>query len=171
MLTTLAVLSQALRTALLAGGFIMVVLAAVDWAVRTRRLNPFSGASRFMRARVEPRLAGIERLVVRSGGHPSATAWWAVFAYVVLALLVLAAADLILETVAEASLALSAGPLGIAVLVVQWTFGFLILALMIRVLSSWIPPLARSRWTAWSIGGHGLVPPSPPPGAAGARTA
>lgn len=150
MIPTLAVLSQALRTALFAGGVVLAAVAALDWAVRTRRITPFGGVSRFVRSRVDPRLAGIERLVLRSGGHGSTTPWWGLLAYVVLALLILALVDLVVGLVADATVAASAGPAGLLWLAVHWTFGFLILALLVRVISSWIPALARSRWARWS---------------------
>jgi YggT family protein len=152
MLSTLAALSQGLRTVLLAGGIVCVALAAVDWAVRVRRINPFNPAARFLRARIDPRLAGVERLVLRAGGHPSTTPWWAVVGYVVVALLLLALADLALSVVGDIQTALLGGLPGIVWLLVHWTFGFLILALIVRVLSTWIPPLAASRWARWSYG-------------------
>lgn len=150
MLLTLAVLSQALRTALFAGGIAAVAVAALDWAVRTRRITPFTGISRFMRSRVDPRLTGIERLVLRAGGHQSATPWWAVLAYVVIALLVLAFVDLATGLVFDATRAMAGGLAGLLWLVVHWGFGFLILALLVRVIASWIPRLAVSRWASWS---------------------
>lgn len=150
MLTTLAVFGQVLRTALLLVGVALVGVAAVNWAVRARRLNPFGGIARFMRGRVDPRLGGIERLVVRTGGHPSTTPWWALVAYVVLALVLLGLLDMLRRMVIDASIALSSGAAGLTWLVADWALGFLIVALMIRVLSSWIPSLTYSRWTAWS---------------------
>lgn len=152
MLSTLAVLSQVLRTALLAGGLVVTAIAALDWAVRTRRINPFNGIARFMRARVEPRCTGIERLVLRAGGHQSATPWWAAFAYVLLALAVLAGVDFVLDAVGALAIALAGGALGIVALLVHWLFGFFIFALLVRVVASWVPPLASSRWVTWSYG-------------------
>jgi uncharacterized protein YggT (Ycf19 family) len=151
-LPDLAVLIQTLRTVLLFGAIGVAAVAAVDWAVRTRRINPFNGVARFMRSRVEPRLAGVERQVLRAGGRPSTTPWWVLLAYVVLALLLLAALDLILSLIADLVGAMTAGPVGIVLLLIHWTFGFLSIALMVRVLSSWFPRLAASRWTSWSYG-------------------
>jgi YggT family protein len=144
--------AQLLRTALLAGWVLVLGIAALDWAVRTRRISPFNGISRFMRARVDPMLAGIERLVVRAGGHQSATPWWGAFAYVVAALALMAAVDFAVEAVHDVVLAANGGALGIMLLAVHWTFGFFILALLVRVFASWVPPLARSRWLWWSHG-------------------
>jgi YggT family protein len=149
---TLAALTAALRIALLIGGGVLVTIAALDWGVRTRRINPFSGVARFMRTRVEPRLAGIERQVMRAGGHQSTTPWWALVAYVVCGVLLLAGADLLTSLVRDAVVATSVGGAGILLLVVRWTFGFLQVALLVRVIVSWLPSLATRRWVSWSFG-------------------
>jgi YggT family protein len=151
-LDTLAALTAALRIALLIAGGVLVTIAAVDWGVRTRRINPFSGVARFMRTRVEPRLAGIERQVMRAGGHQSTTPWWALVAYVVGGVLLLAGADLLTSLVRDAVVATSMGGAGILLLVVRWTFGFLQFALLVRVIASWFPSLAMRRWVSWSFG-------------------
>lgn len=152
LLDGLSALTLILRSALLAGALVLAGVAAVDWAVRTRRINPFNGVARFMRARVDPRLAGIERQVTRVGAHPAATPWWALLAYIVFALLLIAGVDMLAGLVRDAAMASSAGPAGILRLVVGWAFGFLRFALLVRVLSSWIPRLAGSPWVRWSFG-------------------
>jgi YggT family protein len=149
---TLAALTAALRIALLIGGGVLVTIAALDWGVRTRRINPFSGIARFMRVRVEPRLAGIERQVMRAGGHQSSTPWWAVVAYVVCGVLLLALVDLLTSLVRDAVVATSLGGAGLLLLIVRWTFGFLQFALLVRVIASWFPSLATRRWVSWSFG-------------------
>jgi len=151
-LVVLALVSDSLRTLLLAGGIAFAAVAAVDWAVRTRRLNPFSGVARFMRARVDPRLAGVERQVARGGGHPASTPWWALVVYVVGAALLLAAIDMLSSLVREALVATSMGSVGLLLLAVRWTFGILLLALVVRVIVSWFPQLATRRWVSWSFG-------------------
>jgi YggT family protein len=151
-LPAIAVLTHTLRTVLLWGALAVAAIAAIDWTVRTRRINPFNGVARFMRSRVEPAMAGVERQVVRAGGRPSTTPWWALLAYVVLALLLIAAVDVVVSLVDELTNAVSAGGFGILFLLVHWTFAFLTIALIVRVLSSWFPRLAVSRWTSWSYG-------------------
>lgn len=149
-LSALAALSTLLRSALLAGGVAIAILAAADWAARTRRISPFSGVARFTRTRVDPHLAGIERQVIRVGGHPSATPWWGLVAYVVLAALLLAALDLLISLLREAAIASTLGGAGILFILVRWTFSFLQFALLVRVLSSWFPRAAASPWVRWS---------------------
>ena len=151
-LAALQALSSILRSVLLAGGVVLAVVATVDWAARTRRISPFGAPSRFLRTHVNPRLGGIERQVVRAGGHPASAPLWALVAYVVAAALLLAALDMIGGLVREVLFATEAGGAGFIALAVRWIFAFLRLALLVRVFGSWFPRLASSRWLRWSFG-------------------
>ena len=166
LLGAVATLTAVLRGAFLIGGVVLGAVAAADWAVRTRRLNPFGGVARFLRARVDPQLAGIERRVLRAGGRPTATPLWALMAYVIAAMLVLAALEMIASLMRQAAFATSLGGGGLLLLGVRWTFGFLTFALFVRVVASWIPSVGASRWVRWSFGAtewmlrplRGLIP-------------
>ncbi|PYP77493.1 MAG: hypothetical protein DMD35_15280 [Gemmatimonadetes bacterium] len=166
LLAVVATLTAFLRSAFLVGGVVLGAVATADWAVRTRRLNPFGSVARFLRARVDPQLAGIERRVLRAGGRPTATPLWALVAYAIIALLVLAGLEMIAALVREAAFATAMGGSGLLLLVVRWTFGFLTFALLVRVISSWVPTLGASRWVRWSFGAtewmlrplRGLIP-------------
>ncbi|MDB4913630.1 MAG: hypothetical protein JWM95_1274 [Gemmatimonadetes bacterium] len=151
-LATIAAISGILRSVLLAGGALLAVVAAADWAVRTRRINPFSGLARFMRTNVDPRLMGVERQLVRVGGQSSVTPWWALAAYCILALVVLAGVDFVAQLLSDAIFASSRGGMGIVGLLIHWTFAFLRVALLVRVIGSWFPGIARSAWLGWSFG-------------------
>jgi len=151
LLGVVATLTAFLRGAFLVGGVVLGAVAAADWAVRTRRLNPFGGVARFLRARVDPQLAGIERRVLRAGGRPTATPLWALMAYVIAAMLVLAALEMLASLLRQAAFATSLGGGGLLLLAVRWTFGFLTFALLVRVIASWVPALAASRWVRWSF--------------------
>jgi len=151
-LAVFALVSYVVRRALLAIGILLAVVATLDWATRTRRLNPFSGIARFMRARVDPRLTGVERQVVRAGGQLTTTPWWALLAYVVIAALTIALVDGVIGLVMDAQGAFARGVAGVLFLLVRWTFAFLKIALIVRVVVSWLPRLAHSRWLSWSFG-------------------
>lgn len=151
-LVALAALTAVLRSVLLGMGLVFAAVAAADWAARSRRMNPFSGIARFLRGNVDPRLAGIERQVLRAGGHQSATPWWALVAYVVIAALLLAALDMIVGLVRELVFATAMGGTGFLVLIVRWAFAFLRFALLVRVLASWFPRAAGTPWLRWSFG-------------------
>lgn len=148
----LVTIADVLRTVLLAGGVVLAAVAAADWAVRTRRLNPFGGVARFLRNSVDPRLAGVERQVVRAGGHPSSTPLWALVAYAVIGALVIALFNMIISLLGQAVAATTLGGIGIVWLLVHWAFAFLRLALLVRVLSSWFPRATYSPWIRWSFG-------------------
>ncbi len=150
-LAGLSAFAAGLRTALLFGGIAVALVATADWAARTRRLSPFSGVARFLRAQVDPRLTGIERQVTRVGGHASATPWWALVVYVILAAVLLAAVDVVSSLVREALGASSLGSLGIFALALHWVFRFFTFALLVRVIASWFPRAAHSPWMRWSF--------------------
>jgi YggT family protein len=151
-LYVLGLVSHVFRVALLAIGVLLAVIAALDWASRARRLNPFGAVARFMRNHVDPRLGGVERQVVRMGGQLSSTPWWALLAYVVCAALAIALVDAVIGLVLDARFALGRGAPGVLLLLVHWTFAFLKIALLVRVVVSWVPRLAYSRWLSWSFG-------------------
>lgn len=148
----LGLVSHIVRVALLAIGVVLAVVAALDWGARTRRLNPFGAIARFMRNQVDPRLAGVERQVVRMGGQLSATPWWALLAYIICAALAIALVDAAIGLVLDARFALDRGAPGVLLLLVRWIFAFLKIALIVRVMVSWLPRLAYSRWLSWSFG-------------------
>jgi len=147
-----ATLTAFLRGAFLVGGVVLGAVAAADWAVRTRRLNPFGSVARFLRARVDPQLVGIERRVLRAGGRPTATPLWALMAYVIAAMLVLAGLEMIASLLRQAVMATTVAGAGLLLLAVRWTFGFFTFALLVRVISSWVPRLESSPWVRWSFG-------------------
>ena len=166
LLGAVATITAFLRIAFLAGGVVLATVAAADWAVRTRRLNPFGGVARFLRARVDPQLTGIERQVLRAGGRPTATPLWALMAYVIAAMLVLAGLEILSSLLGQAAMASTGGGRVVLLVAVRWTFGFLTFALLVRVISSWVPSLGASRWLRWSFGAtewmlrplRGLIP-------------
>jgi len=132
---------------------VAVVVGAVcvaDWAVRTRRLKPFSGIARFMRSNVDPLLAPIERQVVLRGGQPHTAPWWAFGAVILGGILVLYLLEFVIGALARATYASSAGPRGILALLVSWGTALLQFALIVRVLGSWFGQTRYSRWTSWS---------------------
>ena len=142
--------SQVLRLALLSIAIVFGVICILDWAVRTRKISPFNAVARFCRSTVDPFIAPIERKVVRAGGNPAAAPLWALAAVVIGGILLLSLLDFILLEVARSAIAAQNGVAGIFHLLVRWTFTILKLALIVRVVSSWLPISPYSRWVAWS---------------------
>lgn len=144
-----AVFLGAVKMVLLYVGIGVAIVCVLDWAVRTRRISPFSRTARLTRARVDPMLRPIERVIVRAGGVPTNAAWWGLVAYVVFAILLITLLQFVGGILTQVVFAASE-PRSIGPLLLSWTFSFLRLALLVRVLSSWFPVSPHSRWVRWS---------------------
>src|SRR5262245_24306551 len=149
-LTTLDAVIAVVRVAFLASAVVAAAVCVTDWAVRTRRISPFSGVARFFRGSVDPLLAPIERRIVSGGGLPSNAPWWALAGVVVTGIVVIWLLGFVRGLVISASLAGTAGPRGVLRLVVAWAFGLLQLALFARVIASWIRVSPARAWVRWS---------------------
>jgi YggT family protein len=141
---------QLLRTALLMVALVFGAVCVLDWAVRTRKISPFNALARFCRSTVDPFLAPIERKVVRAGGTPASAPLWALTAVVVGGILLLTFLDFIRLEIVGAVVAWGEGSVGIFHLLLSWTFTILKAALLVRVVSSWLPVSPYSRWVSWS---------------------
>jgi len=128
----------------------MALLAVVDWAVRTRRISPFSGIARFCRRVVDPMLVPVERTVVRAGGRPASAPWWMLVAVVVGGLIFIYLLEFLGVLLAQLSYGLSQ-PATLPVILISWAFKLVELALLVRVISSWLPISPYSRWIRWSF--------------------
>lgn len=128
------------------------LLCLLDWAVRKRYINPFSGLARFLRSTVDPFIAPIERRVVRAGGQPAAAPWWALAFAVIASILLVTILSFLRNQIAMAAFAMYGGPAGIYRLLLSWTIAFLRIALLVRVISSWLPVSPFAWWVRWSYG-------------------
>ena len=127
----------------------VAVIALLDWAVRTRKLNPFGPIARFCRRFVDPLMAPIERRVVRRGGLPSSAPWWTLVAVVVGGILLIALLTFVGRLMSEVAFGVSS-PARFGVLLLSWAFSLLRIALIVRVLSTWIQISPYSVWIRWS---------------------
>jgi len=140
-----------LRIALLFVAVVFGFICLLDWAVRTRRISPFNAVARFCRSTVDPIIAPIERRVVRAGGVPASAPLWALAAVVIGGILLLSVVDFFRAQVIMTLMASQAGSAGIFRLLVHWTFAILRIALIVRVISSWLPISPYSPWIRWSF--------------------
>ena len=141
---------QILRTALLSIAAVFAAICVLDWAVRTRKISPFNAVARFCRSTVDPFIAPIERRVVRAGGAPASAPLWALGAVVIGGILLLTLLDVVRLEVLRSIIASQEGSAGIFHLLVSWTFTILKAALVVRVISSWLPISPYYRWVRWS---------------------
>ena len=149
MLASYAAFIGIVRSVLL---FLAIALAAVcafDWAVRTRRINPFNRTARFFRGRIEPLMQPVERVVVRAGGLPSTAPWWSLAAVVIGGILLITVLNLLGSVLQQVVFGV-AEPRNLPWLLASWAFAILKFALLVRVLSSWLPVSPYSRWIRWS---------------------
>ncbi|HMH25925.1 MAG TPA: YggT family protein [Gemmatimonadaceae bacterium] len=149
-LTAADAVSAILRTVLLSIAVAFAAICVLDWAVRTRKISPFNAIARFCRSTVDPIIAPVERSVVRAGGTPAAAPLWALAVIVIGGILLLTLLDMIRLEVVKTIIASNQGAAGIYHLLVSWTFTVLKTAIVVRVISSWLPISPYSKWIRWS---------------------
>jgi len=117
---------------------VSAMLATLAWMVRSRRVSAFGAVARFVRRGVERMLAPFDRRLARHGIIGANVPWWALL----FVLLAMATAIFVVSFVRDAALtaylAAHAGPRGLVQLTVRAVFATLQLALLARVVTSWI---------------------------------
>lgn len=112
-------------------------LATLAWAERTRRINAFGAPARFAR-KLDPMIAPVERRAVRFGVTHANAPWWALLALLLVGAAFLGLLGYLRDTLVGIYSAATEGPRGILRLVVASVFMVLQLALIVRVVLSWI---------------------------------
>lgn len=128
---------------------VATVFALVDWAVRTRHLNPFGAVARFFRRVIDPLMMPVERRIVRKGGQPQNAPWYTLVFIIVGGLVLFALLDFIGTVIAQVGWGMSS-PGRFGVLILSWGFLLLKVALIVRVVSTWIQLSPYSPWIRWS---------------------
>ena len=149
-LMALASALAVLRLVFFVAAVICAVVVAMDWLVRTKRINPFSPVARFFRSTVDPLIAPVERRVVRAGGLPASAPWWALGAVVVGGIVILTALEFLLGEAAAMVQATRPGGPGVIYFIVRTLLQVLNAALLVRVISSWFGISPYSKWVHWS---------------------
>ncbi len=140
-----------LQPALFIAAVALGAVCSVDWLVRTRRIGPFSPVARFFRTSVEPLMLPMERRIVKAGGTPTHAPWWTLVAVVVGGIVVLSLLEFVRDQLATLAFAASGGSGALLRLFVRWTFAGLKLALLWRVISSWVGGSPQMRLWRWSF--------------------
>lgn len=143
-------LLQAVRFILVVSAGVFAAFCILDWLVRTRRVNLFGSLARFSRSRIDPVLEPIERRVLSAGGNPASAPLWALAAVVVGGILLVSVLDFLRSEILGLAFALQSGTSGMLKLLVSWTFDFVRIAILVRVVSSWLPVSPYSPWIRWS---------------------
>jgi YggT family protein len=164
---TIDLVLRVLIVAALAGG---AVVAATHWAVRTRRLNAFGGWPRFLRRTSDPLLQPLERRIVRMGGNPQDAPFWLLAVIVLGGLVAIGLFRWVAGMVGTVAALGGGGPRAWAGALLRLAFSAVKIALIIRVIGSWIGISPYARWmrpvlalTNWIINPlRRVVPPLGP---------
>jgi YggT family protein len=140
-----------LRGSFLAVALILAAICLGDWLVRTRRVPAFSPVARFFRTAVDPILAPVERWVVNAGGLPANAPLWLLAAVVFAGIVLISVLEFGRGQLGSAAVALSHGPRGVYRLLVSWSAALLQVALIVRVLHSWIAFRPGAWYARWSF--------------------
>jgi YggT family protein len=95
-------------------------------------------------------MAPVERAVVRRGGLPTQAPWWSLAAVVVGGILLISLLGLIGSLLVQVIGGIY-DPRRIPWILLSWVFSLLKLALLVRVLTSWLPISPYSKWVRWSF--------------------
>jgi YggT family protein len=127
-----------LRFLVFAAAVVAAAAALAAMAVQTRRINPFGREARLIRRLTDPLLKPIERRLARSGLNPQHAPWWLVGITIFAGILLLTLVEWAAIQALVVQSAVRQGGRSVLYIVLDWTFGLLALALIVRVIASWI---------------------------------
>jgi len=135
-----------LRVLVFAAFCLAALVALAGWLVRTRRVSPFGGVGRTLRSVTDPVLRPVETRLVRLGGNPVHAGWWLVVLVAVAGVLLLSLIDWLVRTARWFYAAATGGPGAFFAFLVGAAYNVLVIALLVRVVASWLGWFRYSRW-------------------------
>ena len=141
-MTLLLVALSWLGTVIRVGAVVFSAYALIIWltelAARRGSISPSGSLARAVRRLGDPYIRRIERWLLRQGGVPSAAAGWGVAMAIGGSLVAIWAVQFLGSIVYSVGSLGAAGPYGLLRAVADLMFQVLFIALMIRVLGSWV---------------------------------
>ena len=125
--------------------------ALASWATTNRRISPFGAVARFTRQRIDPLFKPAEKRLLLMGGQPAHAPWWTLAAVVVGGLVLISLLQFVAGELRTMRAAASFGVRGIVILLVTWTFAVVKLAIIARVVSSWVGGSRYTKWWRWAF--------------------
>lgn len=114
-----------------------LIVALTHWLIREGRLEPFSRWATFVRRWSDRLLAPIEHRLSQAGGNPQHAPYWLMGVVVVGGLVMISLLGWLFGTILQIVYAAQAGPRGLLYVTIDLAFSILMVALVIRVFSSW----------------------------------
>jgi len=113
------------------------MVALTHWAVRSRRITPFGAWPRFIRRASDPVLPPLERRILRAGGSPQDAPFWLLGLVIAGGLLLLTLVHWLAGFAATLGILAESGPRAWIRFLASGLFTVLMVALFVRVISSW----------------------------------
>jgi YggT family protein len=126
--------------------FYAAVVALTHWAVRSRRLEPFSRWARFVRRISDPVIQPLERRVIRAGGSPQNAPYWLLAVVIAAGLILMSLTAWLIDAVTRLQWMSQSGPRVWFGFLVNGVFTLLMTAILIRVIGSWFGIGPYRRW-------------------------
>ncbi len=140
-----------LRLLVFLSGFTVAIAALFSYLLRTKKLSPFSALARAIRRIDNVLFAPMERRIIRAGGSHTSAPWWTLAVVVIGGLLLLSVVQFLFTQFFLLLGAINGKPTSVISLVLGWTFSFLRLAIIARVIASWVGGTPWSKWWRWSF--------------------
>ncbi len=129
------------------GVFVVASAAALgSWAVRTRRISPFSKPAQLIRRTTDPILKPVESWIFRKGGNPQNAEWWLLGGALVGGIVVLSAANYLAARAFEVGGATRQGPFASVRLLVFYAGQLVSMAIFARVIGTWFGVGRYNKW-------------------------
>lgn len=120
------------------GVFVLSSAVALgSWAVRTRRIGPFSKPAQLIRRVSDPILKPIESIVHRRGGNPQQAEWWLLGGVMVGGIIVISLSGWLIQQFRIVTVAGRSGPFTSIRLLLYYAGQLVILSIFARVVGSW----------------------------------
>ncbi len=139
-------LDNILRPLVLAAAVVAGLIAATQWAVHERRIDPFGAWARAVRRVSNPLLEPLERRLLRLGRSPREAPLWLLGFVIVGGILLISVTRWLEALVILLASMRGAGPRAWARFGTDLVFNLLMLAIVVRVVSSWFGVSPFSRW-------------------------
>lgn len=142
----LAAIYLGLRIAVAVAFLFTLLVAVTHWMVREKKLAPFGPWPRIIRRLSDPLLQPIELRLLRSGGNPQKAPLWLAGLTLALGLIALWVFRWMAGAILSLAYAAQGGPRFWIAQVVHWIFWIVEIALIVRVIGSWIGANEYAKW-------------------------